>query len=115
MDQSGVSVRRATVADALSVESLASLLATTFSIDPDAFTVIFERVINDEDTRILVPLTNEEQSMAICWVSFTTHSLRMVQLAGLRKCTWPTFRDAEELALHWNATSRHGQEVETPS
>jgi len=53
MDQSGVSVRRATVADALSVESLASLLATTFSIDPDAFTVIFERVINDEDTRIL--------------------------------------------------------------
>ena len=54
MNQSGVSIRRATIDDALSVESLASLLATTFSIDRDAFTVIFERVINDEDSRILV-------------------------------------------------------------
>jgi len=54
MNQSGISIRRATVDDALSIESLASFLATTFSIDRDAFTVIFERVINDEEARILV-------------------------------------------------------------
>jgi len=54
MNQTGISIRRATSDDVLSVKSLASSLATTFSIEGDAFIEIFERVNEDEGARILV-------------------------------------------------------------
>jgi GNAT superfamily N-acetyltransferase len=54
MDQRSTSIRRATAKDAVPIKSLASSLATTFSIDSDAFNEIFERVSNDEGAQIFV-------------------------------------------------------------
>lgn len=47
-------IRRARVDDELSVKSLARLLATTFSIEDDAFHEVFNRVKDDADARVLV-------------------------------------------------------------
>jgi hypothetical protein len=54
MIQSGISIRRAIAADALSIEPLARSLATTFSIASDAIHEIFGRLTNDEGARILI-------------------------------------------------------------
>ena len=48
------SIRLARVDDELSVESLARLLATTFSIDGELFHRLFNRLIDNDDARILV-------------------------------------------------------------
>ena len=54
MSHRGISIRRAKVDDVSSVKSLARLLATTFSIDDEAFNKLFNRVIDNDDARILV-------------------------------------------------------------
>ena len=58
MGHSGISIRRARVDDELSVKSLARSLATTFSIEDDAFKRLFNQIIDNDDARILVS-TNE--------------------------------------------------------
>lgn len=54
MGHSGISIRRARVDDELSVKSLARSLATTFSIEDDAFKRLFNQIIDNDDARNLV-------------------------------------------------------------
>jgi GNAT superfamily N-acetyltransferase len=54
MSYRGSSVRRATAIDAPSVRSLARLLATSFSIDDEVFNRLFNRLMGNDDARILV-------------------------------------------------------------
>ncbi len=54
MSHREISIRRAKVDDVPSVKSLARLLATTFSIDDEVFNKLFNRLIDNDDARILV-------------------------------------------------------------
>jgi GNAT superfamily N-acetyltransferase len=54
MSYRGTSVRRATAIDIPSIRSMARLLATSFSIDDEVFNRVFDRLIGNDDARILV-------------------------------------------------------------
>lgn len=54
MSHSGIYIRLAEENDSSSVKSLARSLATSFSLDDDSFDEIFNRLKDDESSRILV-------------------------------------------------------------
>jgi hypothetical protein len=115
MDQRSTSIRRATAKDAVPIKSLASSLATTFSIDSDAFNEIFERVSNDEGAQIFVSVDERGEingylmgfvhdaffaNGAVAWIEemYVSDLARRIALERDFE-TWARGRDAKLIAL----------------